>query len=79
VILNTKSSTNNISLTPNVVYDAQLLELSRSLSQATYALQKLQDTKSVQFLIDSLQKTNQMQIELLLYDLLNLNYTETGS
>ena len=77
--LSASKQSNTITLSPNTLYDTDLVELSRSLGQATYALRKLEDSKSVQFLIDSLQKSPQLHIELLLYDILNLNFSETGS
>lgn len=75
----TYTKNNELTFTPNQTYSNELLELSHSLSCATYALRKLQDSKSVQSLIESLQKSNKIHIDFLLYDLLNLGYSETGS
>jgi hypothetical protein len=75
----THKKNNELTFTPNQIYSNELLELAYSLSRATYALRKLQDSKSVQSLIESLQKSNKIHIDFLLYDLLNLNYSETGS
>jgi hypothetical protein len=72
-------NTGEFNFTPNNLYDNNLLELARSLSQATYALRKLQDSSSVQFLIESLQRPTKMHIDLLLYDVLDLNYSENAS
>jgi hypothetical protein len=68
-----------LSLTPNQTYSNDLIDLASSLNKATYALRKLNDSKTVQSLIESLQKSNQIHIDFLLYDLLNLGYSETGS
>jgi hypothetical protein len=78
-LLDTQKKTSEFTLTPNLNYNADLVELARSLSQATYALRKLEDSKSVQLMIESLQKPTKIHIEFLLYDLLNLNFSENGS
>jgi hypothetical protein len=75
----TQKKINEFNLTPNVNHSPDLIELARSLSKATYALRKLEDSKSVQLLIESLQKPTKIHIDFLLYDLLNLNYSENAS
>lgn len=74
-----RKKTNNFSLTPNLTYNNELVELSRTLSQAAYALRKLEDSKSVQNLLESLQKPIKMHIDFLLFDLISLDYSESGS